>query len=62
MLTLRHNLCAKILNFFFTSEKIGNGRDIRIIDLYVFFIDILDSIVDRISILNENLIYNGSVN
>jgi hypothetical protein len=55
-------LYAKTLNFFLTSEKIGNNRNIRIIDLYVLFINILDSIVDRISILNENLIYNGFVN
>jgi hypothetical protein len=59
---LRHNLCAKILNFFFTNEKIGNSKDIKIVDFYVFFINILDSIVDRISILNKNLIYNGPVN
>jgi hypothetical protein len=59
---LRYNLCAKILNFFLISEKIGNNKDIKIVDFYIFFINILDFIVNRISILNENLIYNGSVN
>jgi hypothetical protein len=62
MLTLRHNLYAKILNFFLTSEKNRNNKDIKIIDLYILFINILDFIVDRINILNKNLIYNGPVN
>jgi hypothetical protein len=59
---LRHNLCAKTLNFFFIREKIGKNKNIKIINLYILFINILDFIVDRINILNKNLINNGPVN